>query len=220
MHKKLLFASVIGAAIAVPYLASNTELGRSITSRVGSEHESAPTAPPAVGFSTSNAPAYSRSGPLPVTAVSAKKLPPVEGYSARDLGEVLRFDGTPEWVMARWPRVTTSLAEIDMLGYRVPLVTGTNPDDLAGSLTYYFDKSRHVSQINFHGTTGNPQKIVALVTSRFSFVPQRTDDPNLALYQLKWNGKAVSELKIRTARILRADQPNTRFEVDLAMKRP
>jgi uncharacterized protein DUF6690 len=136
------------------------------------------------------------------------------------LGEVLQFNGTPSWVMARWPRVTASLAELDLQGYRVPLVTGTGEDDLAGSLTYYFDKEQHVAYINFHGTTGDPRKLVSLVMSRYSFVRQSTDDPSLALYQVKWNGKPLSELRIRTARVLRADQPHARYEVDLAMKRP
>ena len=49
------------------------------------------------------------------------------------------------------------LAELDVQGYRVPLVTGTSRDDLAGSLTYYFDKTHHVTHIHFRGTTGDPQ---------------------------------------------------------------
>ena len=38
---------------------------------------------------------------------------PIEGYGRYNLAEVLDFDGTPEWVMARWPRVTVGLAELD-----------------------------------------------------------------------------------------------------------
>ena len=122
--------------------------------------------------------------------------------------------------MARWPRVTSGLAELDLQGYRVPLVTGTAEDDLAGSLTYYFDKNQHVAFINFKGTTGNPRKLISLVMSRYRFLPQKTDDPGLALYQVKWNGQPQSELRIRTARVVRANQPHARYEIDLAMKRP
>jgi hypothetical protein len=37
---------------------------------------------------------------------------------------------------------------------------------------------------------------------------------------VKWNGKPISELRVQTARVLRADQRNLSYKVDLAMKRP
>jgi len=145
---------------------------------------------------------------------------PIEGYGQYDLAELLRFDGSPAWVMQRWPRVTVGLAEPGLQGYRIPLVTGTAEDDLAGSLTYYFDQEQRVKLIHFRGTTGNPQKLIALVTQRFRLVRQPAGDPSLLLYQVKWNGKPTSELRVRTARVLRAAQPFTRFQVELALNRP
>ncbi len=144
----------------------------------------------------------------------------LEGAPTRGLEEVLQFEGTPAWVMARWPRVTAGLAELDLQGYRVPLVSGTGSDDLAGSLTYYFNKDQKIERIIFHGTTGDPRKLIALVTSKYHFSHEATSDPSLSLFQAKWNGKPHSELRIRPARVVRADQPHVRFEVDLAMKRP
>ena len=44
------------------------------------------------------------------------------------LAEVLRLDVTVEWVLQRWPRVTTGLPQLQLQGYRVPLVTGTKDD--------------------------------------------------------------------------------------------
>ena len=44
---------------------------------------------------------------------------------SRSLDEVLRFDLTPDWILHRWPRVSTGLAQLDLQGYRVPLVSGT-----------------------------------------------------------------------------------------------
>jgi len=57
------------------------------------------------------------------------------GPPVADFGEIVRFDISPTWVTSRWPRVTTVTAEAGMEGLRVPIVTGTNTDDLAGSLT-------------------------------------------------------------------------------------
>ena len=228
MMKKLLLGTIVLGAIGGPYLASTSpELWNSVSSHfAGSSGETKPAAamaPPAVSYGSAPATsAYVSAAPLATGTVSVvgAARPPLEGFSIRDLGEVLRFDISPQWVMARWPRVTASLAELDLQGYRVPLVTGTSRDDLAGSLTYYFDKTHHVTHIHFRGTTGDPRKIIALATSRYQFLPQQTDDPSLVLYQVKWNGKAQSEMRIRSARVLRADQPLTNYQIELAMKRP
>jgi hypothetical protein len=209
MFKRLLFLSVMSAAVGVPYLASTSSdwLGKSGSSTA------AKTSPSVAPSNSTSHNGMLQPGPL-------AKQPAVEGHGANDLAEVIQFEGSPAWVMSRWPRVTAGLAELDLQGYRVALVSGTTPDAIAGSLTYYFDKNQRVAYINFRGTTGDPRKLVSLVTSRYNFTPQQTTDPALHLYQAKWNGKPISELRVRSARVLRADQPNTRYEVDLAMKRP
>ena len=85
----------------------------------------------------------------------------VEGDRTPGLAEVLRFDVSPAWVLQRWPRVSTDLAVLQLHGYRVPLVTGTNQNDVAGSLTYYFNPSQQVQQITLRGTTGDPRAIIS-----------------------------------------------------------
>lgn len=219
MFKRSFFLIIMMAAIGLPYLATSSN---DWWSYFGAQHAGADGK--AAAFAAGAKPgAYSnaavRRGGAPAAGPLARSQT-IEGQGAHDLGEVLRFDGTPGWVMSRWPRVTSGLAELDLQGYRVPLVTGTAEDDLAGSLTYYFDKNQHVAFISFKGTTGNPRKLISLVMSRYSFIPQQTNDPGVSLYQVKWNGKALSELRIRPSRVVRADQPRARFEIDLAMKRP
>ena len=83
---------------------------------------------------------------LPPEAASADRrlaIPagpsPLETLPTPTLAEVLRFDVTVEWVMQRWPRVSTGLPYLQLQGYRVPLVSGTSLRDVAGSLTYYFN---------------------------------------------------------------------------------
>ena len=220
MLKRIFFLSVMMAIVGLPYLvASSSEWWNSVTSKFSggtADDKAAAGAPGKAGARWSAG--LDRGGAAKFDP--AAKPRSIEGSAAQDLGEVLQFDGTPGWVMARWPRVTAGLAELELQGYRVPLVSGTANDDLAGSLTYYFDKDQRVARIIFHGTTGDPRKLIALVTSRYRFSQQHTDDPSLSLYQVKWNGKPHSELRIRPARVVRADQPHARFEVDLAMRRP
>ncbi len=220
MFKRLGFVLIAATAIALPYIASSSpDWWNSLTSSGGESGKDKKEGGPKVEVSVppGHVAALTAVGPAPAAPVKPRG---VEGYSATNLGEVIQFDGSPAWVMARWPRVTAALAELDLQGYRVPLVSGTAEDDIAGSLTYYFDKNQRIARITFHGTTGNPRKLVALLTSRYNFELQQAPDPSWQLYQVKWNGKALSELKIQPARVVRADQPFARYEVDLAMKRP
>jgi hypothetical protein len=145
----------------------------------------------------------------------------LDGLPAQDLAEVLRFDVTPGWIMSRWARVTTTAGGVDRFqGYRVPLVTGNRETDLAGALTYYFNHKPEVQRIRFVGSTGDPSRLVALVTERFGFAPQRSTVPGEYLYQIQWNGKPNSELRIRMAEVVRANEPSRRFDIELEINLP
>ena len=99
------------------------------------------------------------------------------------LDEVLRFDVTVDWITRHWPRVSTGLPQVQLQGYRVPLVTGTKLSDVAGSLTYYFDSRQQAQRITLRGTTGDPRALVALLEGRFHFVRRLTNDPSIAYYE-------------------------------------
>ena len=66
----------------------------------------------------SSSPSLATRPPLAVGA-AAETMP------SPSLVEVLDFNVTVEWVMQRWPRVSTGLPYVELQGYRVPLVTGT-----------------------------------------------------------------------------------------------
>ncbi len=140
--------------------------------------------------------------------------------SPHTLAEVMRFDITVPWIIAHWPRVSAGLSELDLHGYRVPLITGTGESDLAGSLTYYFNKKQQLDRIIFHGTSGDPRPLITIVTNQYKLERVIVDDPGLAFYQRKSWGKSHSELLIRPARVLRSNDPNKRYEIEMALKRP
>ena len=159
---------------------------------------------------------------------AAENVPPAarppgwtEGAPVHDLADVLRFDVTPDWIVHNWPRVSTGLAHLPLQGYRVPLVTGTAQDDLAGSLTYYFNPHQQVQRITFYGTTGNTSKLVNLAVTRFGFTRRLTNDPGVFLYELPDSrGQVNSFVWIRPARVVRATEPYRRFELALLIERP
>jgi len=141
--RPVLFAGVLIAAVAVPYLLLDKRLRetargqwRRLTGLVSRQVESG--TPP----QTSATPA---SAALPAASIE----------------EAFRFDVRPDWVASRWPQVTTVAGGPQQLGMRVALVSGTRPDDVAGSLTYYFDEHHQLQRLTFAGQTADARRLLA-----------------------------------------------------------
>jgi len=155
------------------------------------------------------------------TKASAPSDAPPEGTPVAGLLEVLRFDISPAWVMGRWPRVSTGMGQLQLQGYRVPLVTGKAEDDLAGALTYYFNPQQQLQRIAFYGTTGNPQKLVGLLGTRFGFARRIVNDAGLFVYEVPHSdGAAKSVLQIQAAGVIKQSEPYRRYTVSLVIERP
>jgi hypothetical protein len=144
----------------------------------------------------------------------------VDGAPVHDLTEVFRFDITPAWIMQRWPRVTTGLSKPQLEGYRVVLVTGTTPADLAGSLSYYFNSQQQVQEIDFRGSTGDVRNLAQMLVTRFHFSRRLTNDPGLMIYEkVSPENHQTGFARIRSAWVLKASDPLRRFEVELMLER-
>ncbi len=139
------------------------------------------------------------------------------GPSVEDLGTLFRFDIGPEWVTDNWSRVSTVVGDEGWIGLRVPVVTGMAADDLAGSLTYYFDAWRRLQRIAFQGATGDARRIVAWCASQGLI-----RDPAFAaeLFARRWNGRATSVLAIQRPAVITSQLPNQRYEVLLEVSPP
>ena len=159
---------------------------------------------------------------VPIPGVPPKISPlEVEGPKVKDLGEIFRFDISTGWIMNRWQRVSTGLAQLQLQGYRVPLVTGTAKNDIAGSLTYYFNPSQQVQTITFNGTTGDATKLIRFLSKRYGFTRRIANDAGLFVYEVPTpDGKARSVLRVRTSGVLKANEPHRRFELTLVLERP
>ena len=149
----------------------------------------------------------------PSTAEHHLEQPPVP-----NLSEVLRFDITPTWVMNRFPRVSTVLADMQLDGLRVPLVTGIAPTDLAGTLTYYFDHNQRLQRVTIHSVTGDPTRFVSELQSAYRF----QQEPSLGggLYLLKWNNQPTCILHVTPAPVIYSDAPYSRFSLFLEVNQP
>ncbi|HEX5446411.1 MAG TPA: DUF6690 family protein [Pirellulales bacterium] len=204
MFSRTWFAMMLFGSIGLPYLFSSSFGSSKTANPNGSPEAASPAHPP---------------GESPAGA-KIPGGPALPGPTFDDLGQVFRWDLSSAWVLAHWPRVSAGLAEVELQGYRVPLVTGTASDDLAGSLTYYFNRNQRVQRMTFFGTTGDARRLVALMATRFGFTRELTDDPSLFLYRVRDGKKVASELRIEPAHVIRADTPHRRFDVALWIERP
>lgn len=220
--KKMRLVAILAAAVGVPFLWYNKPLTEDLPASVkewfgrqGAGWSSASSGALLEVPLTSHVQPVLVAGPgnTPVAV-----LPTLTGPTTSDLQTVLRFDVTPRWVTERWTRVSTIRAEPGWEGMRVPVVTGTQFDDLAGSLTYYFDAQHQVRRITFHGVTGDERKLVAFVSQVYEMQP----DAELAgsVHVARWNGKPTSVLRIALAPVIRSDMPHSRLEILLELNRP
>ena len=233
ISRPMLLVLMLAAAAGLPYVMSSTgHAGRTATSG----HLLA-TSPLATPLSSEHGAASTTAAHGELAARDGANWPPAEtaalasgvhsasfskerpGSRGLDLAQVFNFDVSPAWVMNQWPRVSASLGDVDLQGYRVPMVSGVRSDDLAGSLSYYFDSQQRAVRITFQGATGDPRKIVHLVTSRFGFHREATTDPSLVVYAVKWNNEPRSELRIRTATVVRAHEGFANFDLELSLCR-
>ncbi len=129
------------------------------------------------------------------------------------------MDITKEWIYQRWARKSTGLADPELFGIRVPLVTGTGMSDLAGSLSYYFNAQGQVQHISFRGRTGDTTQLIQLLTSRYR-LKQMPAAPGEQLYQVLRRGRVQSELRTRPEAILWSTSPHNSFLVSLELERP
>jgi hypothetical protein len=195
---------LLAGAFAIPYVASNERFKAAVSAAVGS-HGAETNAEFGVGNAVLD------------SGVRVSQTAPASAPPLCDMASAFRFDVTPQWVTSTWPRVTTAVADGDYALMRLPLVTGLMPDDLVGTLTYYFDDDQRVMRITFAGNTGDSRRLVALVTSQYGLSPQRTVDAGL--YQTKWNGATISTLHIRHASVVSASASHGKYDVQLDLKR-
>ena len=206
------FFALLAAAIGLPYISAGGRQSAPVgegTAQALANAQATLEPAPAMGSPPALIP------PLPEPASTALPAPPKV-----PIAEALNLQVTTDWIMRRWPRVTTGLADADLQGYRTAWISGTALDDLAGSLTYYFTPQRQLDRITFRGTTGDPRKLVSLLTSRFAFRRQNSTDPSVQMYQVRWNGRPRSELEIRTIGLVKPEAASQRFQIALTIRSP
>lgn len=231
ISRTLAMPTLLAASVAVPYVATNApewteQMRKSTTAAPAAAAPQQPTAP---SHHAAGAPAQTAQGNAaqPAHAAAATHqpaAPPAHLQIAPDptysLSEVLRFDVTKEWVYQRWERKSTALADLDLFGVRVPLVTGKQVYDIAGSLTYFFGADGRVKRISFRGRTGDTTQLAMLLHQRFGLQAVPSVIAGQQLLQVRQGTDVISELRTQTAPILWSNTPHESFSVEFELQDP
>ena len=221
ISRKLVLPVLLATAAGTPYLLMEygvpsvvrdtvTTLVSTDASLVGEDTDPEPTFPHTVGSEYDFGPQAANP--------DAVYSPGIAGPPVADLGEVIRFDISPEWVTNRWPRVTLALSESGLKGLRVPLVSGTRIDDLAGSLTYFFGPDHRLQRLTFEGFTGDARRLVQLASEHYGLKPEAT--LHAGMYVARWNKVPTSVLRITRPPVTASASPHARLQVLLELNRP
>tara|TARA_R110002049_G_scaffold2750_2_gene21550 strand:+ start:364848 stop:365672 length:825 start_codon:yes stop_codon:yes gene_type:complete len=251
MFPRFRLLAILAAAAGGPYVASETEWGRSMSSRVTNVMRDVNELRPVSTRSSDgfyggssqkgNGGKYANHAHHEVETLRgsnpqqyrydeqiARKLgaipsqpgtePELVGARVSDLREVLRFDITPDWVINRFARVSTVLADLNLEGLRVPIVTGTRADDMAGTLTYYFDRRGTLQRLTIHGFTGHPAKLVGTMTQFYGL--QTEPSLEAGVYTRRWNGLPVHFLRLTHAPVVYSDAVHQKYTVFMELNQP
>ena len=241
MFPRLRTAALLAAAAGGPYVASETDWGRSAMNSIADTVETSDVTVFREGITETTVVGYANHAHHEIEKLRrvdssrfrydedlARKLgglpanpsatPQITGIRVQDLREVMRFDISPDWVISRFSRVSTVLADLKLEGLRVPLVTGTRADDLAGTLTYYFDRQGKLQRLTVHGFTGDPRRLVQTMTSHYGLETQ----PSLeaGVYTKTWNGRPIHFLRLTHAPVVYSDAVHQKYTVFLELNQP
>ncbi len=240
-------AGLIAAAAVGPYVATETDFGRRAVDRVGgvfgdgAAMVSNGLAPGIAADESERQQGYANHAHYEVERLRkvssdryrydkqlARKLgaipadpgaePTLSGNQVRDLREVMRFDITPQWVIGRFSRVSTVLANLNLKGLRVPIVTGIRADDVAGTLTFYFDPHDQLQRLTLHGFTGDPNRFTQVMTTHFGL--QREPALEAGAFTKRWNGKPIQFLRLTHAPVVYSDAVHHKYTVFLELNQP
>jgi hypothetical protein len=197
--RPMLFVGVLVACVAVPYVLLDQQLAQSVRGQWNR-----------VAGNTQLKQEDSLTAPATVQAVAAPKAPAIS------IEQVFRFDITPQWVAGHWPKASTVVGDPKQLGMRVALVTGTQPGDVAGSLTYFFDEHHQLQRITFAGLTGDPRRLLATVVTPNGLKSQPTTD---AAHYISGDAqKPTSEVTVRHLPVVGTNE-SAQVEVSVDLNR-
>jgi hypothetical protein len=123
----------------------------------------------------------------------------------------LRWDLPRGFLIWQHPNAAIVPTERNLLGYRIPFTTGLQPQDLTGTLTYYFDSKDQLQRMELSAASGNPWPMTQWLLPQFRLQPIPSTRPNVRLAILKNHDKPQSLLAVAYGNASSASTPHELF---------
>ncbi len=176
--KRIIYLLLLMSVFSVPMLMLNSEWRDSLT-RAGSDlFKQVGHLPrrliPAGEAVQKGTQAQSSLSPMAIQLEQAVKRFHAGGGRIADFNTVFQCGAPRSWVQRTYGDISETV-DGQREGLRVSLVTGNRLEDVAGSLTYWFDRQGRVEQIYFQGVTGNPAKLASFACRSQKMVARQHD---------------------------------------------
>lgn len=139
------------------------------------------------------------------------------------MDRIFRFDLLPEAIVAAWPKVYADDSAPPLRGYRTAILTGTAPDDLTGSITWWFDV-RQMCRIVLSGQIDDSKKLVDFMEYRYGMTLDEESTPTEIRYrstsETRRRTAEISRMTLRPAAVFGGDGPKRNFSVQIELYRP
>jgi hypothetical protein len=220
----------IGALCFGPYMVQETQTGRNLwnwatqqawhsisgTSPSPRDRDAPIDTPPGQFVSTS--PFVTASPPNPdsrqrgePSALETQASPTTPGPATIDLRAWLRWELPRGYLLWQHPNAAIVPTERNLVGYRIPFTTGLQPQDLTGTLTYFYDAKDQLQRMELSAASINPWPMTQWLVPQFRLQPIASQHPNLRLAILENRDKPQSLLAVATGNSPSASPPHELF---------
>lgn len=174
--KRVIYLLLLVGVLSIPVLMLNSQWRDSL-SRAGSRLITQVGQLPGQFFSSSRAAESDSDDQRPLSPLAKQVDQAVkkfhgDGGRISDFNKIFQCGAPRSWVQRTYGDASRTVDADQQSGLRVTLVTGNELEDLAGSLTYWFDRQGKVQRIQFRGVTGNPAKLASFARRSQKMVPR------------------------------------------------
>ncbi len=161
--KRVIYLLLLVSVLSVPVLMLNSQWRDSVSRAVGDLFKHVRQMPRQLlsdDEKLENKDGQRSLSPLAIQLEEAMRRFHAEGGQISSFNRIFQCGAPRSWVQRTYDDASRTMDQ-QREGLRVTLVTGDKLEDLAGSLTYWFDRQGRVERITFQGVTGNPAKLVS-----------------------------------------------------------
>ncbi len=218
--KRVIYLLLLVSVLSVPVLMLNSQWRDSVSRAVGDLFKHVRQMPRQLlsdDEKLENKDGQRSLSPLAIQLEEAMRRFHAEGGQISSFNRIFQCGAPRSWVQRTYDDASRTMDQ-QREGLRVTLVTGDKLEDLAGSLTYWFDRQGRVERITFQGVTGNPAKLVSFAHRSHKMVARGCERD--AIFVRDGKNGPLHLLHISRLPFVNVQTQYGRYEVTLELNQP